>query len=426
MPLKFLFVHQNFPGQYRHLAPALAERGHQIVGLGETPNVARQRELAPGINLFGYRMPAASKADPGPFLKSFHQHVERGRVAARAAGQLRAKGFVPDLIGAHIGWGEALFLREIFPESRILLFCEYFYQHTGGDFGFDPQIRTTPESALRLRMMNAHLLMAMSVCDRGITATKWQKSRFPAEFQQRLSVIHDGIDTARVKPDPDAAFTIPGTEVTLTRNDQVVTYTTRNFEPYRGFHIFMRAVPQILAQCPQALIVIVGNDEVSYSPRLPEGRTYRQMALAELGGKLDPARVFFAPSLPYPQYLSLLQVSSAHVYLTYPFVLSWSMLEAMAAGCVVVGSDTAPVTEVIRDGENGLLTNFFDPKAIAARVAEALGGGGRMAQIRARARQHVVERYDLHKVCIGRHVALAEDMARAGGTKKTAGQAPRR
>jgi len=171
-------------------------------------------------------------------------------------------------------------------------------------------------------------------------------------------------------------------------------------------------VPEILARCPNAKVVIVGSDEVSYSPRLPAGKTYRQIAMAEVGGRLDPKRVHFLPPLPYPQYLSLLQVSSAHVYLTYPFVLSWSMLEAMAAGCVVIASDTAPVTEVVRDGENGLLTGFFDPKAIAARVGVALEGGSRIEQIRVRARQDVIERYDLRTKCLGRHVALAEELAR--------------
>lgn len=382
-----------------------------MAGLGEAHNVARQRTLVPGVQLFGYRMPKGDQPDPGPLFRHFHEQLHRGVVAARAAAQLRSRGFVPDLVCAHIGWGEAVFLKEVFPESRFLLFCEYFYQPQGGDFGFDPHIREGAGALQRLRAMNAPLLMAMSVSDWGVTATEWQRSRFPDFFRDRISVIHDGIDTARVRPNPEARFAVPGTDVVLTRRDQVVTYTARNLEPYRGFHIFMRAVPEILESLPEARVVIVGNDDVSYSPRLPQGQTYKVRALQEVGKRLDPKRVFFLPGQPFEKYLALLQVSSAHVYLTYPFVLSWSVLEAMAAGCVVVASDTAPVREVIRDGENGLLVDFFDPKAIARRVAEALADPGRMEPIRARARQEVVERYDLRTRCLEGHVALAEALA---------------
>jgi glycosyltransferase involved in cell wall biosynthesis len=412
--VRFLFVHQNFPGQYRHLAPALAGRGHEVAGLGEAHNVARQRGLVPGVKLFGYRMPKSADADPGPLLRHFRDQLRRGAVAARAAAQLRSRGFIPDLVCAHIGWGEAVFLKDVFPEARLLLYCEYFYQPRGGDFGFDPHIRPAPGALQRLRAMNAPLLMAMSVCDGGVTATEWQRSRFPEFFRDRISVIHEGIDTERVRPDPQARFAVPGTDVVLTRRDQVVTYTARNLEPYRGFHIFMRAVPEILARCPEARVVIVGNDEVSYSPRLPQGQTYKLRALQEVGSRLDPKRVFFLPGLPYEQYLSLLQVSSAHVYLTYPFVLSWSMLEAMAAGGVVIGSNTAPVAEVIRDGENGLLADFFDPKAIAGRVGDVLAEPRRYEALRTRARADVIARYDLRTRCLERHVALAEELGRGG------------
>lgn len=409
--MKFLFVHQNFPGQYRFVAPALAARGHQVAALGEARNVARQRGLVAGVNLFGYRMPKDAGPRPGPLFQHLHEQLRCGAVAARAAAQLRASGFVPDLVSAHIGWGEAVFLKEVFPEARMLLFCEYFYQPRGGDVGFDPQIRQGPDALQRLRVMNAPLLMAMSVCDQGITATEWQRSRFPHFFRDRISVVHDGIETGRVRPDPAARFPIPGTDVVLTPTDQVVTYAARNFEPYRGFHVFMRAVPDILTRLPEARVVIVGNDEVSYSPRLAPGQTYRQAALREVGKRLDPKRVFFLPGQPFDRYVSLLQVSSAHVYLSYPFVLSWSMLEAMAAGALVVGSATAPVTEVIRDGENGLLVDFFDHKGLARRVAEAVGQRDRMAALRTRARHDVVERYDLRTVCLPKHVALAEALA---------------
>ena len=365
-------------------------------------------QLVKGVTLLGYRMPERPAVDP--FFRSFQDHVIRGRAVATAAAQLRAKGFVPDMVGVHIGWGESLFLRDVFPESRILLFCEYFYQSRGGDYAFDPELKPGPGSLERLRLLNAPLLMAMSVCDWGITATEWQKSRFPEDFRRRISVIHDGIDTTRVNPDAGAEFLLPNGRK-LTREDKVVTYTTRNFEPYRGFHIFMRALPRILSENPGAEVVLVGADDVSYSPRLPEGKTYRRIAMDEVGAGLDLSRVHFLPTLDYDEYVKLLRISSAHVYLTYPFVLSWSLLEAMAAGCVVIGSDTTPVTEVIRDGENGLLVDFFDPVAIASRVREVLADSARFEPLRQRAREHVVANYDLKSVCLNKHIALAESLA---------------
>src|SRR6185369_4449910 len=197
--MKFLFIHQNFPGQYRHLAPALAARGHQVAALGEAANVERQRSLISGVELFGYRMPKEEASEPHALFRHFHGQMRRAAVAAKAAAQIRSRGFVPDVIGAHIGWGEAIYLKEVFPESRMLLFCEYYYQPKGGDVGFDPQLGSSPGAYQRLRLMNAPLLMAMSVCDAGITATEWQRSRYPDFFQDRIRVIHDGIDTARVK-----------------------------------------------------------------------------------------------------------------------------------------------------------------------------------------------------------------------------------
>lgn len=215
----------------------------------------------------------------------------------------------------------------------------------------------------------------------------------------------------RAAPRADAAFVIPGTDLRLTAGDSVVTYITRNFEPYRGFHIFMRALPEILERCPQARIVMVGNDDVSYSSRLPPGQTYRERAMKELGPRFDPTRVHVIPALPYEQYLSLLQVSSAHVYLTYPFVLSWSVLEAMAAGCVVIASRTPPVEEVVRDGDNGLLFDFFSTAEIAQHVERALREPEALREMRTRARQTVVSGYDLERHCLPRQVALLEELA---------------
>jgi glycosyltransferase involved in cell wall biosynthesis len=388
--VRLLFVHQNFPGQYRHLAAHYARRrGHQVVALGEKKNL---RSSFPGIKLFGYQVEDKTGGFEAPVVRA----IGRGRAVAAAALQMRRAGFRPDVIFAHLGWGEALFLKDVFPDARILLYCEFFYRSRGGDMGFDPEYPPSRESLLRLRVMNAPLLMSLDATDWGMAPTRWQLQQFSEAHRARMSVVHDGIDTDLVSPQNHK------------NDEEIITYVARNLEPYRGFHVFMRAIPEIQKRRPKARIVIVGGDDVSYSAKLPPGESYRERLLRELDGKIDLSRVRFTGRIPYAQYLDLLRRSSVHVYLTYPFVLSWSLLEAMSAGCMVVGSRTPPVEEVIRDGENGLLVDFFSPEQIAERVEYALGLD--QEPVRQQARRTVVDRYDLRRVCLPAQLELVRSL----------------
>jgi len=304
---RLLFVHQNFPGQYRHLAAHYAsEAGYRVAAVGEKANLLRQPRL-PGVEVLGYDLPELKDVDSfnGAVVKAIH----RGKRVAAGAAHLKRQGFRPDVIFAHIGWGEALFLKDIFPDARILLYCEFFYGSREADVGFDPEFPLNAEKILRLRVMNAPLLMSLDASDWGMAPTRWQQRRFPPACASRMSVIHDGINTDVVSPGERGG-------------EELITYVARNLEPYRGFHVFMRAIPEIQKRRPNARIVIVGGDEVSYSPRLPPGQTYRQHLLREIEGKADLSRVHFTGKIPYADYLALLRRSSVHVYLTYPFVPS--------------------------------------------------------------------------------------------------------
>jgi glycosyltransferase involved in cell wall biosynthesis len=391
--MRLLFVHQNFPGQYRHLAAHYAGAGHEVVAIGDKDNLRYQPRI-PGVRLFAYEAPGENHA--GVFEASALRAMQRGRALATAAAALRRAGFRPDLVFAHIGWGEALFLKDVFPAAPLLLYGEFFYRARGADTGFDPEFPPSAQSLLRLRVMNAPLLMSLDAADWVIAPTRWQARQFPDAYKARMSVIHDGIDTDLALPESNNG------------QAELITYVARNLEPYRGFHVFMRAIPQIQRRRPKARIVIVGGDAVSYSPRLPPGQTYRERMLRELDGKIDLARVSFLGRIPYRDYLALLRRSSVHVYLTYPFVLSWSLLEAMASGCLVIGSRTQPVEEVIAHGVNGLLVDFFSPEKIAAEIDGALQRQTELSPLREGARRTVLERYDLKRVCLPAQRRLVE------------------
>ncbi|MHB8252290.1 MAG: glycosyltransferase family 4 protein [Acidiferrobacter sp.] len=404
--MKILFVHQNFPGQYLHLARTLgAQPEHEVVFLTQ-----RRDAALPGVRNIVYQPARPITCDIHHYLRDTEAGVLNAQAVARVAWDLKTAGFHPDVMVGHNGWGEIWYLKEVFPTTPLLGYFEFFYRLHGADVDFEPGATLILDHGPRLRTKNLGNLLGLDQVDAGQCPTLWQKSGYPARYHPLLHVIHEGIDTRAVAPFPGArlSVTLPDRTLMLTDADEVVTYVARNLEPYRGFPSFLRSLPAILARRPQAQVVVVGGDEVSYGPPLPNGQSYRQQLLAELDGSLDLSRVHFLGKVPYATFLSILQISTVHVYLTYPFVLSWSLLEAMAAGCLVVASRTAPVTEVITDGENGLLVDFFSPPEIAERVVAALSDREAMKPLRAAARRTIVERYDLQTICLPQQLALLE------------------
>lgn len=415
--MKLLFMHQNFPGQYKLLSAFLAGNPkNQVVSLAE-----RRKERTvnmPPIRHVLYDAPKGASPSTHQYVRALEATVRRGQAVVRACIELRREGFAPDVICAHAGWGEALYVKEIFPKAKLINYYEFFYNVRGADSGFDPEFPITFDDHFKIPTKNATHLLSFQTSDWGVTPTQWQRSQFPPLLRATMSVIHEGIDTRYLKPEPEPVLRIEKPALTFTRKDEVVTFVSRNLEPARGFHIFMRALPEILRRRPKAKVIIVGGDDVSYGRRLPEGETWRKKMMAEVGSSLDMQRVFFVGKLPYPTFIKMLQVSSAHVYLTIPFVLSWSMLEAMAVGALVVGSRTPPVQEVLDDGVNGLLVDFLSPQNIAERVDEALTDKARMAPLRQAARETVVKRFDFRTVCLPQHLALIESLT---GMRQPAG-----
>lgn len=400
--MRFLFVHQNFPGQFRHVAKALASnKQHKVVALAEHRNIYARDALHPEIECYAYKVHRGNGSAPHHYIRDLEGHVRRGQSVARALIRMKESGFYPDVIVVHPGWGEAMFIKDIFPESRQVHYFEYYYHgDNSGDFGFDPDFPASLDDSLRVRVKNTTQLLSLVACDDGLSPTMWQKSRYPEEFHRKICVIHDGIDTRTAKPDPLAFIRIDG--LLLNSQSEVVTYVARNLEPYRGFHHFMRAIPGIQRTRPGAHIVIVGGDDVSYGHALPSGDSYREHYVRLLGSSVDWSRVHFLGKISYIDYLHVLQISSCHVYLTYPFVLSWSMLESMAVGCALVASATKPVEEVVEHGKNGLLVDFFDIAALAETICRVLAEPERFAAMRQRARQTMIERYDLYDHCLPR------------------------
>ncbi|MDU8912920.1 glycosyltransferase [Aestuariicoccus sp. MJ-SS9] len=410
--MKILCIHQNFPGQYKHLAPALAQRGHQVVAL--TPKVDKPTKWS-GVAVVPYKITGQSTKGIHPWLADFETKLLRATSCYRGAQALKAQGFSPDVILAHHGWGEPMFLKDVWPEARLGLYCELYHLTTEPFLNFDPEFPSkSPEAdRLRIRMKNLNNRLHEEVMDAGISPTAFQAGTFPDHYRDRITVAHDGVNTDVVAPNPDARLEVTDGKV-LTREDEVITFINRNLEPYRGYHIFMRALPEILRRRPKAQVVLLGGDEVSYGAKAPDGKTWKQIYIDEVRDQIsdeDWKRVHYLGRVPYDRFLSMMQVSRVHVYLTYPFVLSWSLLEAMSAECAILASDTAPVKEALTEDETGRMVDFFDHAGLVDRLCDLLDDPEARARLGKAARAHVRAHYDLQSVCLPKHLDWVDHLA---------------
>lgn len=409
--MRILFIHQNFPGQFKFLAPALAQQGHTVAAM--TMQTVNGNEWQ-GVKLAPYNASRGTTPNVHPWVSDFETKTIRGEACFRAALKLKADGFTPDVIIAHPGWGESLFLKDVWPDARLGIYCEFYYHPHDADVGFDPEFPVTDAGDVcRLRLKNLNNLLHFEVADAGISPTHWQASTFPEPFRSKITVVHDGIDTGAIGPNPAVSLTLNGS-LTLTRADEVITFVNRNLEPYRGYHVFMRALPELLKRRPKAQVLLVGADDVSYGARAEGGRKWKDIFAAEvrpLISDADWARVHFLGHIPYEHFIPLLQLSTVHVYLTYPFVLSWSLLEAMSVGCAIVASDTQPLREAIRHDDTGRLVDFFDVPGLANEVCDLLADPAARARLGANARAFAQANYDLKTVCLPRQLQWVAGLA---------------
>lgn len=412
--MQILFVHQNFPGQYRYLARHFAaDPAWDAWAIGERGNVLRQGPYIPreSIRLLGYDSPAQLPSRiPG---SDFQAQLARAYTVAGLALRQQKQGLDPDIICSHPGWGDSLYLKEVFPRAKFLSYFEFYHRPDGALVNFDPEFPTDVGGRMSFRSKNALNLLSLEMADAGVCPTHWQWSTFPVEFRSRVRVIHDGVDTELVAPRPGATVTVtadPAGPVTLTKQHEIITFSVRNLEPSRGFHRFMRALPGLQRLRPHAITVIIGGDDISYGKPHPSGKSWREVMLDEVGQDIDLTRVLFLGKVPYEQLLNLFSITSLHIYLTTPFVLSWSMLEAMACGATVLASATAPVTEVIEDGVNGFLFDYHNTDELVRRADELLSQPTLRQQVGSRARESVIERYDLKSRCLPQHIRLVEEL----------------
>ncbi|MEM6306899.1 MAG: glycosyltransferase family 4 protein [Pseudomonadota bacterium] len=399
--MKLLFVHQNMPGQYREMVTWLRDQGgHDITFLTQ-----RDQIQIKGVRKVMYTSHHKAGQNAYGLSRVWEDATGMGYGAALAMQRLHNEtGWKPDIILGHTGWGELLFMKQVFPDVPMLGFFEFYYEMEGGIVGFSPDDKSSVTTPFIMESRNAVPNSSWKSADMGTTPTFWQRDRFPKVFHDRLYVCHDGIRTDRLVPDPNVSLKVGRVDEPLTRKDEVFTYMARNLEPSRGFFSFMRALPKIQRERPNARCLVIGGNDVSYGSKSKDPGGFRGEMTKELGDQLDWSRLHFLGKVPYNDYMKIIQLSKCHMYLTKPFVLSWSFLEAMSMQATIVASDVAPVREAMTHGKNGLLVDFHNSDQIADQVIDVLAQPGKYTHIGPAARKHVVDTYDFHTVCLPEHI----------------------
>ncbi|QRM56742.1 glycosyltransferase family 4 protein [Sinorhizobium sp. BG8] len=399
------FVHRRGFGQFAALANQLLQTGNEVSLITETID-----QKIPSVRVIRHRAEPGPRANPhmARHMGIPDHHTRIGHRVAETLDVMARQGLVPDVVVGHIGWGSMMFLKDVLPQVPTLGYCEFFYRSEGADIGFSPDDQPDLETRKRLRLRNIAQLLTLDAIEAGISPTHWQRSLYPADAQERISVCHEGVDTARFRPDPTASVKLPDGRVLSAGGSPIVTFAARDLEPYRGFPQALEAAAKVVRQRPDALFVFVGGDGTSYGVPPPGGGPWKDHLLASLD--IPQENIVFTGVVPHSVLRQLFQISSAHLYLTYPFVLSWSVLEAMACGALIIGSGTAPVQEVIRAGRNGLLVPFFDTDALAEAILGALKSPESHLAMRAAARRTVERRFRLAE-CLDRQQGIIEKLA---------------
>lgn len=395
--MRILICHTNYPAQFRRLAPSLVAVGHEVVFLHKS--IEWHAEDNQGVARRIYSISRLSASEGGalhPYLGRFEDAVLEGQAAVREAIRLREAGFQPDVIICHAGFGNGLYLKDVFPKARRIGFFEWYYtSNPSGDVHFLHALHGEEvplDRAMRLRTWNAVTLLELSQCDLYVTPTEFQRQQFPEPFRSQFQLIHEGIDVSHLQL---LRSNLPPRPKCLPRNQSIrtVTHVARGFELYRGFPQAMLSLAALQHSMPDVHVLIAGVDQVCYGGPLsaPNGQSWGSWAKDASG--LVPERTHWLGAVSTSDYQALLAHTDAHLYLTIPFVLSWSLLEAMAAGAPIVASDTGPVREVLTHGREALLAPFDQPGALAEAMEACLLNRSASAE-RARQAQIRASRYD--------------------------------
>jgi len=386
--MNIVFIHPSFPGQFGFLAEMSGkDKGNKVIFI-TSANTNKDRQI-PGVQkiIFSEKIPDHKNDDQQP-------KIPPGLSVANVLAGLKKQNYFPDIIIGHSGPGTSFYAKDVFPDTPFLSFFEWF--HSPDKIQDDFNSTTGPDLKVRMNLRNKNLpiLSDLCACDKGICPTDWQKSQFPKEFHEKLRVLHGGIDTDSFQPLKGQKFKTK--DLDLSEAKQLVTYTANVLAPYKGFQQFMEALPGVLEQKPDAHVVIIGADRISFGDESGNKKSYKSVILEKL--ELDMGKVHFIDALTLENYKKLLQTSSVHVYLDSPLVLSRSLLEAMSCECLVITPDIPPVKEIIRDGTNGIIIDFSLPEKITEKIVACLDYPSFMEKVKQKARQTIVDKYALEKI----------------------------